>query len=38
MTDESREQWYKKMYNTIHKAKDDGKYFNLALKGTQIYT
>lgn len=20
----NREQWYKKMYNTIHKAKDDG--------------
>ena len=22
----NRELWYKKMYNTIHKAKDDGKF------------
>jgi hypothetical protein len=25
VTDSSRDQWYKKMYNTIHKAKDDGE-------------
>lgn len=24
VTDMNREQWYKNMYNTIHKAKDDG--------------
>lgn len=24
VTDMNRDLWYKKMYNTIHKAKDDG--------------
>lgn len=26
VTDMNRDLWYKKMYNTIHKAKDDGNY------------
>ncbi|KAG5678402.1 hypothetical protein PVAND_008077 [Polypedilum vanderplanki] len=32
VTDESREQWYKKMYNTIHKAKDDENYVTVKYK------
>ncbi|KAL7051995.1 hypothetical protein ACKWTF_004717 [Chironomus riparius] len=32
VTDMSRDQWYKKMYNTIHKAKDDDNYVTVKYK------